>query len=607
LEIRTVLDIYESHLENLGEGISFSYNNGKSWKGLSGNKFREMGKELAAFLSDLGVTRGDKVLIISHNRPEWHIADYAILSIGAITVPAYPTLSAKDTAFIAIHSEAKAAVVSSPFIAEKLSEGKKWVGDLQEVIVMEHSGAPHEALFYFDEALRKGGAFLKDRNEIASEARPNPEDVASIIYTSGTTGEPKGVLLTHDNFVQDARAGLDRFKFGKEDSALVFLPLAHSFERLACYAYLWVGLRISYAESIDRLLANLREVRPTIMCAVPRLYERIYGRLMEKASRSSYPQKVFIHYGVNIAEKWAKAKVMENRTSIFLSLARTFFNASFYRGFRKRMGGNIRFFVSGGAPLNPDLEAFFYGAGLKIVQGYGLTETSPVLTANSERGICFGSVGTALGNVEVRIEADGEILARGPVVMKGYFKNESATKEVLSEDGWFRTGDIGHFDEKGRLFITDRKKELIVTAGGKNVAPQHLESVLAENKYVNQAVAVGDALPFLSVLIHPNWENVKAYAERKDVKYSTIEELSVHPQIAHLFENVLKRANIKLSRFEQLKAVQLLTKELTVEGGELTPTLKVKRRVVLSKYKDLIDTMYEGGRGGLGREKRPGR
>jgi long-chain acyl-CoA synthetase len=607
VQIQTVLDIYEHHLDYLGEKSSFSYTDGKGWKSLTGNQFREMGRKLAAYLAELGVSKGDKVLIISHNRPEWHLADYAIQSLGAITVPAYPTLTAKDTAFIAVHAEAKAAVVSSPMIAEKLSEGKKWVGDLSEVVVMEHSGAPHEALFYFDEALRKGAALIAEKKTASEGSKPGPGDIASIIYTSGTTGEPKGVMLTHDNFVKNARASLDRYQFNQGDSALVFLPLAHSFERLACYAYMWEGLKISYAESIDRLLSNLRDVQPTIMCAVPRFYERIYSRLMENASRSSYPKKVFIHFGVNVAEKWAKAKVLENKRSFFLSLAKAFFNLTFYRGLRKRMGGRIRFFVSGGAPLNPDLEAFFYGAGLKIVQGYGLTETSPVLTANCVKDMYFGSVGVALGNVEIKIDADGEILARGPNIMKGYFKNDTATKEVLSEDGWFKTGDIGHLDDKNRLFITDRKKELIVTAGGKNVAPQHLESVLAENKYVNQAIVIGDALPYLSALIHPNWENVKAYAERKDVRFSTIEELSAHPQIEHLFDNVLKRANAKLSRFEQLKAVQLLIKELTVEGGELTPTLKVKRRVVFAKYKSLIDSMYEGGRGGLGREKRPGK
>lgn len=604
MEIKTVLDIYEHYLDRLGDDTSFGYHDGKEWKSISGNEFRERGRRFAAFLSSTGVSKGDKILLISHNRPEWHLTDYAAHLLGAVLVPAYPTLTAKDTAFVAIHSEAKAAIVSTPLIAEKLSEGKTWVGDLKEVIVLEHSGAPHEALFYLDEALRKGESLISEGFDPAGKDRPEASDLASIIYTSGTTGEPKGVMLTHNNFVSNAKAGLARFEFRESDTTIIFLPLAHSFERLACYAYILEGLKISYAESIDRLLANLRDVRPTVMCAVPRLYERIYSRLMENASRSNYLKKYFIHAGVNIAERWAKAKVLENRTPFFLSIARGFFNAFLYRGIRSRTGGRIRFFVSGGAAINPDLEAFFYGAGLRIVQGYGLTETAPVLTSNSESHIYFGSVGIPLEGVEIRIDTDGEILARGPNIMKGYFKNEAATRETFTEDGWFRTGDIGHLDEKQRLFITDRKKELIVTAGGKNIAPQHIESVLAENNYVNQSVVIGDALPYISVLIHPNWENVRAYAERKGVAATAVDELIVHPQILHLFDNVLKRANVKLSRFEQLKAYRLLPKEMSVEGGELTPTLKIKRRVVLSKYKSLIDSMYEGGRGGLGREKR---
>ncbi|MCX7830677.1 MAG: AMP-binding protein, partial [Acidobacteria bacterium] len=279
------------------------------------------------------------------------------------------------------------------------------------------------------------------------------------------------------------------------------------------------------------------------------------------------------------------------------SIAHSFFDFFFYRTLRNRMGGKLRFFVSGGAPLNPDIAAFFYGAGMKIVEGYGLTETAPVLTANDDKELYFGSVGKPLENVEIKIDNDGEILAKGPNIMKGYFKDEKATGEVFTENGWFKTGDIGHFDEEGRLFITDRKKELIVTAGGKNVAPQVIEAVLKENKYVNQAVVIGDQKPYLTVLIYPHWENVKAYAERKMVDFRSTSELINHPQIMHLFDNVLKRANAKLSRFEQLKGVRLLENEMTIESGELTPTLKVKRRVILQKYKDLIESMYENSYG----------
>lgn len=602
MKIKTIVDIYEFYLENFKNRATFQYFDGKVWKYWTGTMFKETAMKFSAFLRATGVVKGDKVLLISHDRPEWHLTDYAVLSIGAVLVPVYPTLNAKDTAYIASHSEAKCAIVSSPMITEKLFYGQKFVGNLKEIVVIEHSGSPRDQILYFNEAVSRGERYLKEEKE-NFDISIEPMDLSSIIYTSGTTGEPKGVMLTHQNFVENAKAGLARFNLQKNDSALVFLPLAHSFERLANYAYMLGSLKISYAESIDRLAANMRDIKPTIVCAVPRLFERIYSKLLDNASKSPYPKKVFIHLGVRAAKRWAKRKIIERKNSFHISLIHTLFDLLFYRTLRGRMGGKLRFFVSGGAPLNPDLAAFFHGVGLKIVEGYGLTETSPVLTANSDLDLYFGSVGKPLNNVQIKIDTDGEILVKGPNVMKGYFKDEEATRETFTEDGWFKTGDIGHFDEEGRLFITDRKKELIVTAGGKNVAPQVIEAVLKENKYVNQVVVIGDQRPFLSVLIYPHWENVMAYAERKMVQLKDKSELINHPQIMHLFNNVLKRANAKLSRFEQLKAVRLLENELTMEDGDLTPTLKVKRRIVLQKYKDLIDSMYENNYGSQGRRR----
>ncbi len=602
LEIKSIVDIYNIYLDNFKNRATYEYYDGKNWKYWTGDIFKATAEKFSVFLKESGVEKGDRVLLISHDRPEWHMVDYAVLSIGAVLVPVYPTLSAKDTAYIATHSEAKCAVVSSPILAEKLYYGQKFVGNLKEIVVMEHSGSPRDELFYFNEAIERGDKILKEKGAYIKTSIDNG-DLASIIYTSGTTGEPKGVMLTHKNFVENARAALARFQLNSDDSALVFLPLAHSFERLANYAYMWGGLKISYAESIDRLAANMRDVRPTIMCTVPRFFERVYSKLFDNAAKAPYPKKVFIHWGVRNAKKWANLKVIQKKNNPFVSLAHLFFELTFYRNLRSKMGKKLRFFVSGGAPLNPDIAAFFYGAGMKIVEGYGLTETAPVLTSNEEKELYFGSVGKQLQNVEIKIGKDGEILTKGPNVMKGYFKDENSTKEAFTEDGWFKTGDIGHFDEEGHLFITDRKKELIVTAGGKNVAPQVIEAILKENKYVNQAVVIGDRKPFLTALIYPHWENVKSYAERKMVDYKSISDLVNHPQIKHLFDNVLKRANAKLSRFEQLKAVRLLENEMTVESGELTPTLKVKRRVILEKYSDLISSMYEKSNGSQNRTK----
>jgi long-chain acyl-CoA synthetase len=596
LEINNLVDIYEKYIEKYREIETFVDFDGKKWQGISGRQFQKSGRNLSSFLKFQGIKKGDKVLLVANDRAEWHLSDYAILSIGAVVVPVYSTLNSKDTAFIAVHSDAKCAIVSSPLIADKLSDGEKWVGDLREVIVMEHkANLRREGLLYFDEALKLGEEILNSSKENVLNEKIDEDDIASIIYTSGTTGEIKGVILSHKNFVSNAGAVLERFELSDDDCALVFLPLAHSFERLTNYAYMWGGLKISYAESIDKLVSNMQDIKPTIICSVPRFFERVYVKIMENASSSSYLKRNFIRYGIKVAKKWAKLKVLDKKINVFLSVIRFFFDLTFYSKIRKMFGGRMRFFASGGAPLNIDLQAFFYGAGVKIIQGYGLTETSPILTADDEK-IHFGSVGKPLSNVEIKIAEDGEILAKGPNVMKGYFKNEEETKESFTEDGFFKTGDIGHFDDKGRLFITDRKKEIIVTSQGKNIAPQIIESELLQNEYVSQAVVVGDNRPYLGALIYPNWENVIAYAERKKINYNQVVDLIEDQQIKHLFKDVLKQANVHLSRFERLRTFAILPEELTIEKGEITPTLKLKRKVILQKHKFLVNKMYSHSR-----------
>ncbi len=592
MEIKNLVDIYEKYIEKYRETETFIGFDGRKWQGISGRQFQKLGRNLSSFLKSQGVEKGDKVLLVANDRTEWHLSDYAILSIGAVVVPVYSTLNAKDTAFIAVHSEAKCAIVSSPLIADKLSDGEKFVGNLNEVVVMEHkSNLRREGLLYFDEALKLGEEISMSSKVDMLNAKIDEEDIASIIYTSGTTGEIKGVILSHKNFVSNAGAVLERFELSDDDCAMVFLPLAHSFERLTNYAYMWGELKISYAESIDKLISNMQDVKPTIICSVPRFFEKVYVKIIENASSSFYLKRNFIHYGMKVAKKWAKSKTMDKKINVFILVMKFFFDLTFYRRIRKMFGGRIRFFASGGAPLNVDLQAFFYGVGIKIIQGYGLTETSPILTADDEK-IHFGSVGKPLSNVEIKIAEDGEILAKGPNVMKGYFKNEEDTKESFTEDGFFKTGDIGHLDNKGRLFITDRKKEIIVTSQGKNIAPQIIESQLLQNEYVAQAVVVGDNKPYPGALIYPNWDNVIAYAERKKINFNLVQDLIENQQINNLFKDVLKKANVHLSRFERLRTFAILPEELTIEKGEITPTLKLKRKVILQNYKFLVDKMY---------------
>lgn len=588
LKMKTICDIYENYIKFYEKEETFYYFENEKLKGITGKDFYTKVQLTANFLKNLGFKKGDKVAIISQNRPEWHICDYAILSIGSIVVPVYPTLTKVETKYIIQHSEIKCAFVSSKSLAEKLIEDSKPFEPLQKIVVFEKIIDKKEFLVSFDEVIKSSvNIFYNNPIEI------DENDIATIIYTSGTTNKPKGVMLTHKNIVSNVFASIERFELRKDDVGLSFLPLAHSFERLACYAYLAALLKFGYAENIDRLLLNMRILKPTIVCAVPRLFERVYTKLNDNMGKSPYLKKLFMYYGIKIAFLWAKEKMINKKSNFILSLLRFFFDLTFYRNIRKRMGGRLRFFVSGGAPLNIDIALFFYGAKIKIVEGYGMTETSPVITANSNKEIVFGSVGKPLSNITLKIAEDGEILVKGPNVMKGYYKNEEETSNAFDEEGFLKTGDIGHLDNEGRLYITDRKKEIIVTAGGKNIAPQWIESVLKENKYVNQAIVIGDRKPYLTVLIYPNWDLVIEYAKRKGVSKTNIKDLKEHPQIKHLFDNVLKRTNQKLSRFEQLKDFRLLENELTIENGELTPTLKIKRRVVIPKYKALIDSMYE--------------
>ncbi len=592
--IRTVCDIFFHGVEDLPREDLLLAKRGGAWRRWSSAEVSEGVRALAYGLMGLGVKPGDKVVLISEDRPEWLMADYAILTSGAVTVPLYPTLNAQETAYIVNDSDAEVAIVSSTEHADKLAAQRGSLPRLRDIVIMDvPSGGPGNMLSWED-LLRRGWK-LREEDPDAHRRRAAavvPEDLATIIYTSGTTGVPKGVMLMHRNFVENVRAGLGRLSISPSDRALVFLPLSHSFERMLDYAYFWQGMSIAYAESIEKVADNMGEVQPTIMAAVPRFYEKVYGKILDQAAHASFAKKLLVHWSIGTTTEWAERRGTGRFVGPWLGLRYGLAKHLVPAKLQARTGGKMRFFVSGGAPLPRHLAVFFWGAGLKICEGYGLSETTPVVTVNAEEAIRFGSVGRPLDNEELRFGEDGEIFVKGPNVMKGYYKMPDATAEVLSPDGWFATGDIGHADADGFLYITDRKKELIVTAGGKNVAPQPIENILKTNKYVSQAVLIGDRRPYITALIVPNWSNVVDYAKGKAVTETDPVVLSENHHVHHLFQHVLERANAELSRYEQIKRCKLLPRELTQEDGELTPTLKVKRRVINERYAQQIEELY---------------
>ncbi len=598
-EIRTLCELYFSTIDGPSKSDLLMRKKKGLWEVVSSQEVAETVENFSCGLMALGVKPGDRVAMLSEDRPKWLMADYAILAAGAVTVPLYATLNASESAYIVNNSDAEVAIVSNEDQANKLLSQRDNIKRLRNIIMMDPPTDGPGDILEWKKVVEWGKDFASKNpgvhRRVAGQVKP--EDLATLIYTSGTTGMPKGVMLTHANFVENCKFGMDYLEIDSSDRALVFLPLSHVFERMIDYCYFWKGVTVAYAESIEKVADNLGEVKPTTMAAVPRLYEKVYAKLMEQAAHSSSIKKALIHWSMRTVSEWAEASKSAKGVPVGLRIKRTVADRLVPKKLRARVGGNIRFFVSGGAPLPRHLAAFFYGCGLPIAEGYGLSETSPVIAVNEvykdgTDGIRFGAVGRPLKNLEVRIAEDGELWVRGPSIMKGYYKMPDETVEVLTEDGWFATGDIARQDEDGYLYITDRKKEILVTAGGKNVAPQPIENALKMNKYVVQAVLIGDRRPYITALIVPNWDNVIEYARGKGVDKIDPRALCQEPVVKHLFKNVIERTNADLSRYEQIKRCKLLTRELTQEEGELTPTLKVKRRVIMKKYADFIEALY---------------
>ena len=589
---KNLVHLFRQRVEATPEKGGFAYKDktGK-WVEVKYREALEQVESLAKGFLELGIQKGDRIAILSENRLEWAITDLAALMIGAIDVPIYATNTPQKIEYLLRDSESVAIVCSTEEQWQKVKEIQNKVETLRHVIVMD--GGDQKDCMSFASLLEKGRESKKGEELKEREAQIQWEDLATFIYTSGTTGEPKGVMLTHGNFVSNVVDLASILPVGENWVSLSFLPLSHSFERCAgYYLMLHCGIQIYYAEDITKVPENMQEVRPHVMCSVPRLYEKMYAKVKQAIQEASpFRQKLF-HWALKVGERYRMALYEGRRPSFWSALQYALADKLVFSKIRAKTGGRVQFFASGGAPLSPEIARFFYIAGLLILEGYGLTETSPVLTVNRVDRFKFGSVGLPLPSVEIRIAEDGEILARGPNVMKGYYKKEEQTREVLEPDGWFHTGDIGKMDEDGFLWITDRKKDIIVTAGGKNVAPQYIENLLKMDELIEEVVVIGDKKKYLTALIVPNFEGLKKIAKEKQWEYKDEAELIEREEVYQILEKRIQERTKELARFEQIKKFALLKEPFSEASGELTPTLKVKRKVVYEKYKALIDSLY---------------
>lgn len=566
------------------------------WIPISSAEVLQRARWIAAGLYSLGVRRGDRVAILSESRPEWTLVDAGCIFLGAIDVPIYPTLTPAQVQYILKDSGARVLLLANEAKLREIEPVLSNCPNVEHLIVFEKDPDSKSTAISLAQLETRGQACARQQREVLRELelQAKPDDLATIIYTSGTTGEPKGVMLTHGNLVSNLVDSSGHFKFGVEDTALSVLPLSHIFEREAMYMYLYRGMAVYFAESLDTIGPNLREVHPTILVGVPRIFEKIYARIRQRATEKGRASLALLNWAVKIGKDHARHLLDKKRVPLWLGLQHKLATKLMFSKWKAALGGRIRLLVSGGAALPEDLGLVYIGAGIPIVQGYGLTETSPVITASTIEENRVGTVGTPIRNVQVRIAPDGEIETRGPNVMRGYYNKPEETRAVFSEDGWFKTGDIGTIDADGFLRITDRKKELLKTSGGKYIAPQPIEQLIKGSPFVNQVVLIGNGRRFPAALIVPDWERVESYATLKGIETRNRAELCKHPRIIDLFERQVAALTSELAQFEKVKKIGLLENELTIEGGELTPTLKVKRRVVDEKYRDAIDALYAG-------------
>jgi long-chain acyl-CoA synthetase len=586
---KTVLDLYRHEIDAPREQHYYHYSlDGHTT--LSTAEFFSRTSGLAAGLEKLGVGRGDRVMLTTDNRPEWHMVDLATIDLGAADVPVYGTLSAEQIAYQIDDSGSKMAVAENAEQMAKFLEIRDRCPGLEHLIQIE--GPCAEGVLPLAEVVDSGLSGESEDLFWQRASKVKAEDILTLIYTSGTTGNPKGVTLTHENLVQNVLPSAERAPVVPEDFCLEFLPLCHVFERMIGYLYMYKSVTKAYC-SVYHVGDLIATIKPTVFASVPRIYEKVYDKVVEKVNSAPAPRRALFNWALGAGRKaYPKRLAGQEGGGISHALA----DKIVLSKVREALGGRVKYCISGGAPLPLFVNEFFHSIGIRILEGYGLTETSPVIAVNGMDGgmTRLGTVGKPISNVEVKIAEDGELCVRGPSVMKGYWNLPEKTAEVFDADGFFLTGDIAELDDDGFVRITDRKKDIIVTAGGKNIAPQPIEAELKRSPLVDNAVIIGDRRPYLVVMLSPNTEELEVWAKAQGIEYSSTEEITRHPKAAVAFSKVVEATNEGLARYEQIKKHVVLPLMLSIDDGTLTPTLKVKRRVVEKQYTDLIEGMYEG-------------
>jgi long-chain acyl-CoA synthetase len=590
----TLVEVFERVARQHKRKDTLNYKLEGRWVSVSSDEMMLRAKRIAAGLYSIGARRGDRVAILSDSRVEWTLTDAGCIFAGVVDVPIYPTLTPPQVKYILNDSGAHVLFVEN---GEKYDELRSVIAEcpeVRQVVLFEGRDAGDEILTLF-QLESKGAALLDQQTDLIDHASHeiSSADLATIIYTSGTTGEPKGVMLTHSNLVTNLIDSSCHLAFGEKDIALSVLPLSHVFERQAMYMYLNQGMAVYFAESLQTIGPNLREVRPTVLVGVPRIFEKIYDRIQERAAESGRASSLILNWAVGVARSYAGYVIAHKPVPARLKLKHDLASKLVFTKWRDAFGGRIRLLLSGGAALPEELAYIYIGAGIPIIQGYGLTETSPVITASIIEDNRPWTVGKPIPNVEIRIAEDGEIETRGPNVMKGYYNKPEETRAVFTSDGWFKTGDIGAIDGEGFLRITDRKKELFKTSGGKYISPQPIEQAIKGSRFVSQVVLIGAGRKFPAALIVPVWEQLESYCKLKGIEVQSRKALCHHPRILDLLHRQIESLTPNLARYEKIKAIALLENEFSIEGGELTPTLKTKRRIIDEKYRDVIDRLYE--------------
>lgn len=579
---------------------AFQYKQDDKYVAITFTELRETVECLAIALMELGIRKNDRVGIASENRIEWIYSDFAIVGLGAVDVPVFPTLTAKQEEYIFSDCEAVAIIVSNNFQLNKVLQFKANLPTLRHIIVMNDDFKCDDVSVHSMSKLIKRGAEIKSLEErkaifVEAASKVQSKDLLTLIYTSGTTGEPKGVMLTHKNLMANVWGCVNTIHFSEKDHVLSFLPLCHSYERATAYYSLFsCGATISLAEAIETVAANILETKPTIMTTVPRLLETVKKKIFLNVEQSSHNKQKIFYWAVKVGKEHYHRSVA-GTTSIALRTKYKVADKLVFSKIREKLGGKLELMVSGGAALTFEVAEFFLAAGITVIQGYGLTEASPVVCANTREDNELGTIGKPLKNVEVKLAPDGEIICRGPNVMQGYWNDKEATEKAIDDEGWLYTGDIGVWTEKGNIKITDRKKNIFVSSGGKNIAPQPIENLLSQSKYFEHIILIGDSREYCTALITPDFEQLRILADDFGISYEKESELISNEQIIRHLKKDIDYYQKDLAKYERVRKFSILSKPFTVEDGELSPKMSIKRHVVEKKYAEFIERMYGSG------------